>query len=31
MEMSRHNDQKGKESPYMEMSGDKDRKRCVYK
>ena len=31
MEMSRDNDQKKKESPHMNMSCDKDQKRCVYK
>ena len=31
MEMSRENDQKKKESPYMEMSRDNYQKRCVYK
>ena len=31
MEMSRDNDQKRKESPYMEKSRDNDQKRCVYK
>ena len=31
MEMSRDNDQKRKEYPYMEMSRDNDQKRCVYK
>ena len=31
MEMSRDNDQKRQESPYMEKSRDNDQKRCVYK
>ena len=31
MEMSRDNDQKRKESPYMEMSCDNVQKGCVYK
>ena len=31
MEMSRDNDQKREESPYMEFSRDKDQKRYVYK
>ena len=31
MNMSRNNDQKGEESPYMEMSRDNYQKRCVYK
>ena len=31
METSRGNDQKRKESPYMEKSCDNDQKRCVYK
>ena len=30
MEMSFHNDQKRKKSPYMELSRDKDQKRCEY-
>ena len=30
MEMSRNNDQNGKESPYMEKSRDNDRKSWVY-
>ena len=29
--MSRDNDRQKKESPYMEMSRDIDKKRCVYK
>ena len=29
--MSRDNDQKKKEPPYMEMSRDKDQNSCVYK
>ena len=29
--MSRDNDRKREESPYMEMSGDIDQKRSVYK
>ena len=31
MEMSRDNDRQRKQSPYMEMSGDNEQKRCVYK
>ena len=31
MEMSRDNDQKKKEYPYMELSRDNDQKRYVYK
>ena len=31
MEKSRDNDQKSKESPFMEMSRDNDQKTCVYK
>ena len=31
MDMSRDNDQKGKESTYKEMSRDNDQKRCVFK
>ena len=31
MEMLRDNDQKRKETPYMELSRDNDQKRCVYK
>ena len=31
MEMSRDNDQKREESPYMEFSRDNDQKRYVYK
>ena len=30
MEISRDNDQKREESPYMEMSRENDQKRCVY-
>ena len=31
MGMSRDNDQKRKESPYMEILRDNDQKSCVYK
>ena len=31
MEMSGDNAQKRKESPYMDKSGDKDQKNCLYK
>ena len=31
MEMSRNNDQKMKESPYMELLRNNDQKGCVYK
>ena len=31
MEISRDNDQRKKESPYLEKSRDNDQKRCVYK
>ena len=30
MEMSRNNDQKRKESPYMELLRDNNQKACVY-